>query len=374
MNFKISKNKLNEALQLVSKASANVSPIPTLSGIKIDVSDNDITLIASDGDISIKKTLNNENYEDLKLSVIQKGSIVIDTRYLLEVVRKIDASTINFEIVDGSIIKIKGNQAEYNINGMRSSDYPLIDFNKLEKHFVLNSNEILKIINQTLYATSDKEYRPILTGVNFNLKNGVLNCVATDSYRLSRKKININSDLSFNITIPSKSLNELSKAIESSSDIDIYISDNKIQFYIDNAIIQSRLIDGIYPETDRLIPDKFTNVVKFNTKNLQNSIDRAIFIKNEGVSIVKLTINEKEATILTKSQEVGSLEEKLDYISYDGEEFNISFSGNYLLDALKSINSENIKISFSGSMKPFILEDEKDESTLQLILPVRTYN
>ena len=118
MNFKISKSVLYDSLQLVSKAISNNSPLPALSGIKIDVEQDKIILTGSDAEISIKKELNNEKYEDLNLIVISEGSIVIEARYLLEIVRKIDSSEISFEIVDGSLIKIIGKATEYKINGI----------------------------------------------------------------------------------------------------------------------------------------------------------------------------------------------------------------------------------------------------------------
>ncbi|MCI6272502.1 MAG: DNA polymerase III subunit beta [Erysipelotrichaceae bacterium] len=374
MNFKISKNVLYNSLQLVSKAISNNSPLPALSGIKIDVEKNSITLTGSDAEISIKKVLTNEEIENLNLIIIEEGSIVIESRYLLEIVRKIDSSEINFEIVDGSLIKITGKSVEYKINGIRSSEYPLIDFNKPNTTFKINSLILQKVINQTTFATSDKEIRQVLTGVNFNLKDKNLECVATDSFRLAKKTIKVDSDLNFNITIPSKSLNELSKAIEKDEDIEISINNKLAQFYINNTLIQTRLIEGAYPETNRLIPTVFKTEITLDSREMVSAIDRAIFIKNEGVSIIKLSINKENMIISSKSQEVGSLQEIIVPENIKGDNIDISFSGNYVLDAIRYLNANKIKINFSGEMKPFIIENLDDSSILQLVLPVRTYN
>ena len=374
MNFKVSKNVLYNSLQLVSKAISSNSPLPSLSGIKIDVNNTSIILTGSDAEISIKKVLNNNDIENLNLVVLETGSIVIEAKYLLEIVRKIDSSDISFEIVDGSLVKIVGKATEYIINGIRSSEYPLIDFNKPSKSFSIKSSTLQKLISQTTFATSDKEIRQVLTGVNFNLKNGILECVATDSYRLAKKTVEIDSDLTLNITIPAKSLNEINKSIESDKDIEIAISDKIAQFYIDNAIIQTRLIEGSYPETNRLIPTVFKLEITLDAREMISAIDRAIFIKNEGVSIVKLSMNKDEIIISSKSQEVGSLEEVIIPNKFNGEGLDISFSGNYMLDAIRNINATKIKINFSGEMKPFIIENIDDNSIIQLVLPVRTYN
>ena len=374
MNFKISKSVLYDSLQLVSKAITSNSPLPALSGIKIDVETDKIVLTGSDAKVSIKKTLDNNKYEDLNLVVIEEGSIVIEARYLLEIVRKIDSNEISFEIVDGSLIKIVGRQTEYKINGMRSSDYPSIDFSKTGTHFIMSSLVLKNIIGETKFAASDKETRPILTGINFKAHDHVLECVATDSYRLAKKTVNLDTELNINVTIPSKSLQEIARAIETNVVINVALNEKKAPFYIDNTLIQTSLIDGAYPETNRLIPTTFTNVLTVESRDLINAIDRAVFIKNEGVSIVKLDLKQEEIVISSKSQEVGSLQEVLNVESYTGNDFNISFSGNYMLDAIKYIGTNKVRINFAGEMKPFIIDNEEDPTILQLVLPVRTYN
>lgn len=373
MNFKISKRIFYNALQVVARAISANSPLPSLSGIKLEVNEESIVLTGSDSDISIQKVLSNDD-EDLNLVVKETGSIVIEAKYILEIVRKIDAEEINFEIVDGSLTKISGLSAEYKINGMRSSDYPLIDFSKPGQQLEIDADVLMKIINQTSFATSDKETRPVLTGVNFKCKGKKLECVATDSYRLARKEVELENENTFNITIPAKSLNEIVKSIDKDSKVLVCVSDKKAQFWIGNTLIQTRLIDGSYPETDRLVPTEFAYEMIVDSRDILNAIDRASFIKNEGISIVKLSADTKEVVISSKSQEVGSSTEKLSVISYTGEPLEISFSGRYVFEAIRTLATTTVKIQFSGEMKPFIIKNTEDDSILQLVLPVRTYS
>ena len=130
---------------------------------------------------------------------------------ILEIVRKIDADEIEFEMLDGSLTKISAIPLEFRINGMRASEYPAIDFSKPNECFNVSEDILKKIILQTSFATSDKETRPVLTGVNFQCKEHQLHCVATDSYRLAKKTVEIEESLNFNITIPAKSLQEVVK-------------------------------------------------------------------------------------------------------------------------------------------------------------------
>lgn len=373
MNFKVSKRVFFNALSVVSRAISANSPLPWLSGIKIDVKDNEILLTGSDSDVSIQKVLR-KNDTEYVLEIKQTGSIVIEAKYILEIVRKIDADEIVVEVVDGSLTKISGHSAEFNINGMKSSDYPAIDFSRPSKEFSLDAGTLLKLITQTSFATSDKETRPVLTGVNFKCEGNLLECVATDSFRLAKKTVVLDTTQSFNITVPAKSLGEVAKTIEKDEKVEVCVSDKKAQFWIDGTVIQTRLIDGLYPETSRLIPTEFLYELTIDSRDVLNAIDRASFIKSEGISIIKLSANPSEILISSKSQEVGSSLEKLSPIKYKGNPLEISFSGRYVFDAVRVLNGSVIKIEFSGEMKPFIIRNVDDDSILQLILPVRTYS
>lgn len=373
MDFRISKRYFFNALSIVGRAVSANSPLPALSGIKIDVLSDHILLTASDSLVSIQKTLKSTD-NDVVLEINEPGSIVLEAKYILEIVRKIDSDEIHIEVVDGTLTKISGYNAEFNINGQKSVDFPLIDFNKPANQFILSASQLQKVISQTSFAASDKETRPVLTGVNFKKEGSRLECVATDSYRLAKKVIDLKEGDNFNITIPTKALSEISKSIEKETDILICISDKKIQFWIDSVVIQSRLIDGQYPETSRLIPQIFEHTLIVDSRDLLNAIDRASFIKSEGISIIKLSASDSEIMISSRSQEVGYSKEKIIPIEYTGRPFEISFSGRYVFDAIRALSGAIVKIEFSGDMKPFVLRTNEDESILQLVLPVRTYN
>lgn len=373
MKFSISKRIFYNALQIVSKSVSSNSPIPALSGIKIEVESDSIVLVGSDADISIMTTLK-ANDEDINLVVAETGSIVLESKYILEIVRKIDTDEIEIEILDGCLTRISGGSSKFEINGMKSMEYPSIDFSKPSQQFKIDADKLLKIINQTTFATSDKETRPVLTGVNFKAEGNQLTCVSSDSYRLARKIIQLDEENNFNITIPAKSLNEIAKIIDKDSSILICVSDRKAQFWIENNLIQTRLIEGAFPETSRLIPQSYAYEMKIDSRDLLNAIDRASFIKNEGISIIKLSMGENRCIISSRSQEVGSSTEHLNMISYSGTPLDISFSGRYVFEAVRVLSSTTITIQFSGEMKPFIIKNDNDDSVLQLVLPVRTYN
>lgn len=372
MNFNINKNEFSNALSIVSHAISSISPQAPLRGIKIQAIQNQLILIGSDADISIQKTIvaNEEN----NLTITEEGSILIEARYLLDIVKKIDSENVKVEIIDGCLTRFSGNLAIFKINGMNVYDYPTIDFSMPSNFIEIDNQELASIIEQTAFAAAVKESRAVLTGVNFKLANHNLIITATDSYRLAKKTIQIDSDENFNITIPSKSLNEVkSTMLNESGTIKICQNDKKIQFIQENMILQSRLLDGEYPETDRLIPSSFSYELFINRQDLVKAIDRTIFIKNDNMAINKLECSKDEVVITNKSQEIGESREVLN-AKWEGDNLNISFSGNYVMDAAKSLKDEQIVIQFTGEMRPFILKNIDDDSVIQLVLPVRTYN
>lgn len=367
MNFKIKRLELLNALTKVSRAVSIKSPLPVLTGIKFDLKEDELILTGSDSDITIQTSIQDH------IDIIEPGSVVLSSKYILEIIKKIDSEDVHIFIVDGTLTRIEGANSRFDLNGTSYIDYPRIDLNKTGVNLQMKSIDLKEAIEQTSFATSEKETRPVLTGVNFKAKDHVLECIATDSYRLAKRILNIDSDISFNIIIPKKSLIEISRIIEKDELIDLYVSDHKVLFVFDHVLIQTRLIDGTFPDTSRLIPDSFDYSMSIDSTSLLNSIDRASLLTNEQTNIVKLTMNQDTVILSSFSQEIGSVEENLSRAFYKGEPLKISFSARYLTDAIKSINGQKVRVLFTGEMKPFIIKDFEREDIIQLVLPVRTY-
>lgn len=367
MNFKIKRLELLNALTKVSRAVSIKSPLPVLTGIKFDLKEDELILTGSDSDITIQTSIQDH------IDIIEPGSVVLSSKYILEIIKKIDSEDVHIFIVDGTLTRIEGANSRFDLNGTSYIDYPRIDLNKTGVNLQMKSIDLKEAIEQTSFATSEKETRPVLTGVNFKAKNHVLECIATDSYRLAKRILNIDSDISFNIIIPKKSLIEISRIIEKDELIDLYVSDRKVLFVFDHVLIQTRLIDGTFPDTGRLIPDSFDYSMSIDSTSLLNSIDRASLLTNEQTNIVKLTMDQDHVILSSFSQEIGSVEENLSRAFYKGEPLKISFSAKYLTDAIKSINGQKVRVLFTGEMRPFIIKDFEREDIIQLVLPVRTY-
>lgn len=380
MKFTIQKDLLLESIQHVMKAISSRVTIPILTGIKIETTHEGVKLTGSDSDISIESFIPTEEDGIINVENIEPGSVVVQSKYFPDIIRKLPLKTVEINTTDDFKVNIISGGSDFDLNGQDAMEYPKLPILHTDNSFTLSNNQLKELIKQTVFAVSTVETRPILTGVNMSLENESLSFIATDSHRLATKKIDVNlenQDLSFkNIVIPGKSLVELNKIIDENEDsISISVSDNQILFQTKNIYFLSRLLEGNYPETSRLIPDQSKTTILTKTKELLHAIDRASLLARENKnSVVKLeTKGNQQLEINSQIAEVGQVIEEINPESVEGEDLKISFSAKYMLDALRIIDSEIVKIEFTGAMRPFIIKAENDENILQLILPVRTF-
>lgn len=378
MKFTIQRNSLMAAVQNVMKAISPRAVIPILSGMKIEANEEGITLTGSDSDISIESFIPAEDNRKVNVENIQPGSIVLQARYFPEIVRKLPDDTVDFEVDENLQIKIVSGTAEFNLVGQSAEEYPNLPKLEAETSFKMPIPLINDMIKQTVFAVSTMETRPILTGVHMKLENNVLTFTATDSHRLAMRKTKIeDTEVEFhNVVVPGKSLSELSKILDDAEEyLEVNVTDNQILFRTKYLSFLSRLLDGNYPETERLIPQDSKTKIQVNTKNLLHTIDRASLLAREDRNnVVRLsTTGNAVVEISSNSPEIGNVHEEIVVESVEGEELTISFSSRYMIEALRAIEYEEITIDFTGAMRPFILVPTEDDSILQLILPVRTY-
>jgi DNA polymerase-3 subunit beta len=373
MNFQINKDTLLNNLIIAQKALSNKTPNPALQGIKLDVLKDHLVITTSNSDIAIKLQV-----KDPSLSVTSEGSVLIPGKYFIEIIRKLDGLKVNLSMAADNMLRIEADRSDITLNMMDLDDYPELQFNEKVKSIKINVRVLKTIIRQTAFATSSIENRPILTGVNFKIDGKKLTAIATDSYRLSQKEIELNETYEpLNIIIPGRSLEELIKVLENNNEqVELHFDHAKILFKYNNLLFQSRLLEGNYPETSKLIPTEFPTVIKFNKENLSTAIERASLLSSRdgNNAIVKLALRQDNIVEITSnSPEIGKvLEEVYPVDEIIGHPFKIAFSSKYILDALKIFNSSEVAVNFTGEIRPFIIKGEYDENMLQLILPVRT--
>lgn len=380
MKINILKPFLNEAIQHVSKAISSRPTIPILGGIKLDVNYKGLTLTASDTDISIQAFIPIENEGTTIVQVDQPGSVVLPAKFFVEMIKKLPAQEVELEVRDQFQTFISSGATEIQIVGLDPEQFPVLP--SIEGNQVLSiPGDLLKnMIKQTVFSISTHETTPILTGVLWNLSDGELKFVATDRHRLATRSVRLETaqELSFNnVIIAGKTLNELSKIIpDQNTLVDIVVEDNQVLFKIDQVLFYSRILDGVYPDTSRIIPASHKTELIVDTKSLSESIDRAYLLSREEKSnIVKMQSMEDGGLEISSSlSELGKVREQLQISNITGDPLKISFNSKYMLDVLKVVESEQLMIIFTGMMSPIILKPIDSSNALYIILPYRTTN
>lgn len=370
MKFVVKKEILLDSLNNTSKAISTKNLIPILTGIKFDLKEDGLYLYASDTDVSIRTYIP----KDKLTSLDEVGSIVIGGKYIVEIIRKLPNTDISIEVIDGYKLIISTDNTEFNLNGVNPNEYPNLDLDETKEPIVINTEVFKEMINQTVFATSPSETRPLLTGINFRISGNELEVLATDSYRLARKLVSIDHEIEndVNIVIPGKNLVELSKMLDDEdSTLEIHLFSNKVLFKYGNMVFLSRLLSGTYPTTSNIIPKDFNIELECSFDDLFNMIDRASLLTSDREkNTIKLSLNKNELMISSNSPEIGKVEEKITVDS--DKEINISFSSKFMLDAIKSFNKDKIIICMNNDSSPIVIKNNEDTSLVQLVLPIKT--
>ena len=379
MKFTIKRNAFIKKLTDVQRAISSKTAIEILTGLKITATENSITLTGSDSDISIENEISTDdsNYE---LLIDEPGSIVLPARFFSEIIKRLPESTFTIEVNEHFQATITSGQTEYQVNGVDADNYPHLPEIDTNEQLTIPTDIMKQVINQTVIAVSTQESRPLLTGVHLTIKNGELHAVATDSHRLSQRKVKLSGaeDIDYDIIVPGRSLVELSRMIaDSTGSLEIQIAENQILFNFDNTAFYSRLLEGMYPDTDRLIPQSSETEIELNAVSLLHAIERASLLSHEGRNnVVKLSLNSENQTAVlsSNSPEVGNIEEELQFDKLTGNDIEISFNPDYMKAALQAFGQAEVKLSLTLPLRPFTLMPTEDsEDFIQLITPVRTY-
>ncbi len=376
MKLKIKKDLLLENLNKVSKAIATKDLIPTLAGIKFDLDKKGLTLTASNNDITIQKFI---PIDKKSINVEKEGIVILHGKDIVDIVRVIPEEEINIEVFDETkvLIYTDDEQIKYDLNVINKNDYPNINLEKSENFITISTKDLLSIVKETAFATSNDTSREVLTGISFKINGDLLECVATDSYRLARKNLRLSKTVeeNYNLIIPGKNIIEFSRILDSDEEeVKLHVFNNKILFESNDLLFQSRLINGNYPPTNKSIPEEFSLTITGKLSQLYNVIEQAsILTTDKEKNIVSLSTKGDLLTVKSVSSEKGKAEMKMNIKKNNKEDITIAFSAKYMMDALNALSTDEVEMSFVGEVKPIVIKNTQDDGLLQLVVPIRTY-
>ncbi|GAB2022883.1 DNA polymerase III subunit beta [Pseudolactococcus yaeyamensis] len=378
INFSINKTAFLNNLRITKQAISTKIAIPTLSKIKIDVSNEGITLTGSNGQISIENFLSQDD-ENAGMLITEPGSILLEASFFESVVNNLPEVTFDFKEIEQNQVVLTSGQSKITLKGLDVEMYPRIQEMSAENPLKIKAGVLKEIFTETAFAVSTQESRPILTGLHLTLTdNKILKSVATDSHRMSQRVITLDKlSEDFDLVLPNKSVNSL-KSVFSDDDIelDIFFSSNQILIRNETISFYTRLVEGNYPDTNRLIPSDadYTLDLTFDVAKLRHTMDRAKLLSNATANgTVKLSITGDQIVATVNSPEVGSVHEEITPLAKSGDDLTISFNPQYLIDALKVIKEPEVRIRFISPVRPFTLVPKSDTlDFVQLVTPVRT--
>lgn len=367
----------NQEFAKVVLAATRIIPTnpkkPILSFVKLELTKNGLTVTTSNEEISQQTLIPFFKDDKEIIRDYTVGSCLIDGRFLSEIVKRSNGDEISFETLDDSMIKIESETAVYNAVTQRAEEYVNLDFSLSGTRVDISGQDLLDAINQVSFAASLKNTRPALMGVNIECNSTRLIFTATDGARLARKEVMTDTEEIFNITIPSKSLQEVAKSIEGEANVEVYNNDKRVLFMFGNTILTSACFADAYPNVKNIIPKNFYYSLEVNSHDLLRALDKVGFVSSDRDRIAKLVMTENNIDVVSKSQRGENASDKLNLFRYVGDRLEILFNIDFVSQAIKALRSEDVLIQFIGEMKPFLIVDKNNPSVIQLITPIRNY-
>ena len=369
MNLVIDRANLLKSLNHVQSVVERRTTIPILSNVRIDASIDHIRLSATDMDIEV--------VEKTSANVLQDGQVTASAHTLYDIVRKLPEGAQVEMIYDDNQLSLNSGRSSFKLSCLPADDFPSLTPGDFINTFSISSADLASLVDKTRFAISTEETRYYLNGIYFHsIKNEgteVLRVVATDGHRLALSEMAL-PEGALNmpgIIIPRKAVSELRKLIdEFSGELKIELSDTKIRFSMEDILLTSKLIDGEFPEYDRVIPKENNKLLEVSTKAFSNAVDRVSAISAEKSRSIKLNFDKSLVVLSASSPENGSASEELE-ASYESEPFEIGFNSRYLLDIMQQIEGEAVRFNMSGPDAPTIVNDSSDGSSTYVLMPMR---
>lgn len=361
---------LSEAVLKVSKAIAVKTTNPILEGIKLVAEDNELTLLATDLELSIEKKIRAE--------VKEEGSCVVPGRFFSEFVKRLTNDKIELILNEKNGLTIKYLDSQGFIQCFSQQEYPSFNVLDTKQYFAIKKQDFKNLINKSIFSVAIDDSRPILKGCLLEVEKDKIKAVTSDGYRLSLVKENVEfSNIESSCIVPDKSLREISKLLDDSDEIiNVYLEKNFLMVDLKDTKIMTRLLEGEFLNYNQIISSSTNEtVVVVNKTQLENALERASLLSKIGQNnLVKFDISEG-TMFLTSNSEIGNIKEKINIV-LNGKDLVIAFNARYFLEAFRVVDNEFVKIVLSSPTNPCIITpiDEEKEEFLYLILPVRMIN
>lgn len=371
MKLTIERSALLKSLAHVQSVVERRSTIPILSNVRLEAGEGCLRLTATDMDLAI--------VERAVAEVDRAQATTTPAHTLYDIVRKLpEGSQVRIERdADGERLELRAGRSQFSLNTLPVEDFPVMSEGELPHGFTLQATELKRLVDKTRFAISTEETRYYLNGVYLHAASGDgaegLRAVATDGHRLARIEAALPKGASGmpGVIVPRKAVNELRKLVdEAEAEVAVALSDTKIRFAFDDVVLTSKLIDGTFPDYERVIPEGNDRVMEVNNKLFAEAVDRVSTISTEKSRAIKLVLESGKVTLSATSPDEGSASEELD-AEYSSESMEIGFNSRYVLDMTAQIEGEAVQFYMADGTSPTVVRDTGDAGALYVIMPMR---
>lgn len=367
MKFNCRRSDLLDAVNLVDRAVAVHSTKNILEGIFIEAKENSIRFLGNNLELCIDCTIPG--------TVSKTGSCVVKANLFSDAVKKLPVMSddVSIEVNDSSVILLSCGNAKFNFSTASADEFPRPQDIMANDEFTIKESLLKNMIRQTVYAISQNDAKPFLTGILFDIKEGTLNIVGCDGFRLAIRREETEHANSLKFIMQGKTARELLSILgDTDYEVKIKVSDKQAQLTLKNCVVTTRLIDGEYLNYEGIAKHENTLYVVADTKNILDSVDRASLIASEAVKAhVLLHIEDGQVNINCETV-LGQVKDKFE-VSMQGDPIEIAFNPRYLLEAFKNVDCKEIKLTFSTALNPVVIQPVEGNSFHYIVLPVRLH-
>ena len=370
MKLTIERAALLKSLGHVQSVVERRNTIPILSNVKIDAGDASVRLNATDMDLDI--------VEAATADVSTPGSTTVSAHTLYDIVRKLpDGAQIDIDAAGDGQVVLSAGRSRFTLASLPTDEFPVLSGGELPHQFTLSAAELRGLVDRTRFAISTEETRYYLNGIYLHKAESdgtaLLRAVATDGHRLASVEVPLPAGAEEvpGVIVPRKAVAELRKLIDESGDeVAVSMSESKIRFAFDDAVLTSKLIDGTFPDYQRVIPAGNDKVMEVECKSFADAVDRVSAISSEKSRAIKLALSGGTLVLSASSPEHGSATEEIE-VAFDGDELEIGFNSAYLLDVTRQIEGEMARFTMADAASPTVMQETDDTSALYVLMPMR---
>lgn len=366
MKFSIERTDLLKALGHVQNVVERRNTIPILSNVLMTAEGDTLTFVATDLDIEISETT--------QASIDAPGDITAPAHMLYDIVRKLpDGAQVAFQLGADGRLDMDAGRSHFTLPLLPAGDFPKMTAEGFSHAYVVSCADLRRLIDKTRFAISTEETRYYLNGIYLHAHDGALRAVATDGHRLALSEIELPSGAAGipGIIIPRKTIAEIRRLIDGvDGDVNLSVSDAKIRFEFGSAVLTSKLIDGTFPDYDRVIPKSNEKELVIDNKIFADAVDRVATISAEKSRSIKMSLNQDNLVLTVTNQELGDANEDL-MVNYGADPLEIGFNARYLLDVSSQVESRDAIFLLDGPASPALIKDTEDSASLFVLMPLR---